>query len=49
MPKTKFESFVFTFITAWMMVYVMTLYNIVLNTGSFTNFTFLIALKRHVD
>lgn len=45
MPKTKFESFVFTFITAWMMVYVMTLYNIVLNTGSFTNFTFLIALK----
>ena len=34
-----------TAITAWMMVYVMTVYNTVLATGSFTNTTFLIALK----
>ncbi len=45
MPKTKGESIFFTAITAWMMVYVMTLYNTVMATGSFTNFTFLIALK----
>lgn len=45
MPKTKGESIFFTAITAWMMVYVMTLYNTVLATGSFTNQTFLIALK----
>ena len=45
MPKTKFESVVFTAITAWIMVYIMTLYNKVLAMGSFTNETFLIALK----
>lgn len=45
MPKTKFEAIVFTGITAWMMVYVMTLYNTVLATSSFTNSTFLIVLK----
>lgn len=45
MPKTRLESIFFTAITAWMMVYVMTLYNTVLATGSFTNSTFLIALK----
>ncbi len=45
MPKTRGESIFFTAITAWMMVYVMTLYNTVLATGSFTNQTFLIALK----
>lgn len=45
MPKTRGESIFFTAITAWMMVYVMTLYNTVLATGSFTNATFLIALK----
>lgn len=45
MLKTKFEAIVFTAITAWMMVYVMTLYNTVLATSSFTNSTFLIALK----
>ena len=45
MPKTKFQSVVFTTITAWIMVYVMTLYNTVLASGSFTNFTFWIALK----
>lgn len=45
MPKTKFESVIFTVITAWIMVYIMTLYNTVLATGTFTNATFLIALK----
>ncbi len=45
MPKTRGESIFFTAITAWMMVYVMTLYNTVLAIGSFTNTTFLIALK----
>ena len=45
MPRTRGESIFFTTITAWMMVYVMTVYNTVLATGSFTNTTFLIALK----
>ena len=45
MPKTKGESIFFTAITAWMMVYVMTLYNTVIAMGSFTNAAFLIALK----
>lgn len=45
MIKTKFQSVVFTAITAWIMVYIMTLYNKVLATGNFTNATFLIALK----
>jgi len=44
MPKTKFQSVVFTAITAWIMVYIMTLYNTVLASGSFTNETFLTAL-----
>ena len=45
MPRTRGESIFFTAITAWMMVYVMTLYNTVLAMGNFTNATFLIALK----
>lgn len=45
MPKTRNESIFFTAITAWMMVYAMTLYNTVLAMGSFTNAVFLIALK----
>lgn len=45
MPKTKFEVFIFTLITALLMVYFMTLYNTVLVSGSFTNVTFLVALK----
>lgn len=45
MPKTKFESVVFTAITAWTMVYIMTLYNKVMDYGTFTNETFWIALK----
>lgn len=46
MPKTRLESLFFTAITAWMMVYGMTLYNMVLATGEFTNYSFLIALKK---
>lgn len=45
MPKTRFESIIFTAITAWLMVYVMTLYNSILAIGEFTNATFLTALK----
>lgn len=44
MPKTKFQSVVFTAITAWIMVYIMTLYNTVLASNDFTNHTFLTAL-----
>ncbi len=45
MPKTKFESVVFTAVTAWCMVYGMTLYNLVLAMGSFTNQSFLLAFE----
>lgn len=45
MPKTKSESLFFTAVTAWMMVYGMTLYNLVLVMDSFTNSSFLLALK----
>lgn len=45
MPKTKVQSVIFTAITAWIMVYIMTIYNTVLASGSFTNQTFFIALK----
>lgn len=45
MPKTKGQSIFFTAITAWMMVYCMTLYNSVLAAGKFTNDAFLTALK----
>ena len=45
MSKTKFQSVIFTAITAFIMVYFMTLYNTVLASKTFTNYTFLIALK----
>lgn len=45
MPNTKQESVFFTAVTAWLMVYGMTLYNLVLAMGSFTNASFLLALK----
>ena len=45
MPKTKLESVFFTAITAWTMVYMMTLYNKILESGAFLNATFLEALK----
>ena len=44
MPKTKLQALLFTAVTAWIMVYLMTLYNMVLATGVFTNATFLEAL-----
>lgn len=43
MPKTRFQSIVFTAITAWIMVYIMTLYNTVLVSGEFYNHTFITA------
>ncbi len=45
MPKTKVESLIFTAVTAWIMVYIMTLYNTALANGTFVNETFLMALK----
>lgn len=45
MPKTKIESVIFTAVTAWIMVYIMTIYNTVLAYDTFTNTTFLLALK----
>lgn len=45
MPKTRLQSVVFTLITAWFMVYIMTLYNTVLTADEFTNETFLVVLK----
>lgn len=45
MPKTRTESIIFTAITAWIMVYIMTLYNTVLASGQFVNATFLTAFK----
>lgn len=45
MPKTKLESIVFSAVTAWIMVYIMTLYNTVLATGTFVNAAFLAAFQ----
>ncbi len=45
MPKTKGETIFFTAVTAWLMVYAMTVYNTALAAGRFTNRTFLVALK----
>lgn len=45
MPKTRGQSIFFTAVTAWIMVYIITLYNTVLASGTFVNGTFLIALK----
>ena len=45
MPKTKTESLFFTAVTAWLMVYMMTLYNHVLASGTFSGQTMLTALK----
>lgn len=43
MPKTRLQSVIFTAITAWIMVYIMTLYNTVRTTGQFFNHTFITA------
>ena len=45
MPKTKGQSIFFTAITAWIMVYAMTLNNTVWAAGKFTNITFWTAFK----
>ncbi len=45
MPENKKEALFFTAVTAWLMVYIMTLYHLVLNGGSFVNATFLAALR----
>ena len=39
MPKTKFESVIFTVVTAWIMVYIMTFYSTVLEISTFANAT----------
>ena len=44
MPKTKFQSVIFTIIMATIMVYGMVVYNVALNTGGVTNQTFVMAL-----
>ena len=44
MPKTKFEDVVFTIIMATVMVYGMVVYNVALNTGDVSGFTFIAAL-----
>lgn len=45
MPETRKESIIFTLITAWIMVYIMTLYNTVLAEGRFVNKTFITAIE----
>lgn len=45
MPKSTIESTVFTAVTAWIIVYIMTLYNVVVASNSFSNCTFIIVLK----
>lgn len=45
MPKTKFQSFIFTLIMVFCMVYCMTLYTISLQNGGFENQFFILALK----
>ncbi len=45
MPQTKFQSIVFTFITAALMCYLMIVYNMALNNGELTGSAFLSALK----
>lgn len=46
MPKTKFQNFIFTFMTVILMAYCMIVYNIAINSSDgLINQTFLIALK----
>ena len=46
MPKTKFQNFIFTFMTVILMTYCMIVYNIAINSSDgLINQTFLIALK----
>ena len=46
MPKTKFQNFIFTLMTAVLMAYFMIVYNVAINSATgLINQTFLIALK----
>ena len=45
MPKNKFQGVVFSIIMAFCMVYLMTAYNIVLNSGALTLQTFALTIK----
>lgn len=45
MPKTKFQSFIFTLIMVFFMVYCMTVYAISLNMGGLSYIVFAIAIK----
>ena len=46
MPKTKFQNFIFTLITAVVMAYCMIVYSVAINSSEgLINQTFLIALK----
>ena len=49
MPKNKFQEVIFTIIMVFVMVYAMICYNIVLNTGTMTNETFLLAFHDGAD
>ena len=48
MPKTKLQSFIFTVIMAFVMVYAMICYNISLNIGGMSNEVFLLAFHEMV-
>lgn len=48
MPKTKSQSFIFTLVMAFIMVYAMICYNISLNVGGFTNQVFMMAFHEMV-
>ena len=46
MPKTKFQNFIFTLMTAFLMAYCMIVYSLAINSPEgLINQTFLIALK----
>lgn len=46
MPKTKMQNIVFTLITAFFMVYLMTVYNIaIISSNGLSNETFIVAFK----
>lgn len=48
MPKTKLQSFIFTVVMAFVMVYAMICYNISLNIGGMSNQVFLLAFQEMV-
>lgn len=48
MPKTKLQSFIFTIMMAFVMVYAMICYNISLNIGGMSNRVFLMAFQEMI-